>query len=132
MKTSLLRIFSLVALFLISSVAAFAADPKIEFSEKSHDFGNIREEKGAVSYEFEFVNTGDAPLMIIDAKASCGCTRPSYPTEPIKPGKSGKIKVTYLPAGRPGEFNKNVKVRTNDKDNKRVTLRISGVVIPRE
>lgn len=132
MKTAYLRLFSILAAIMVASVAAFAASPKIVFSDKAHDFGNIREENGAVSYDFVFVNNGDAPLMIIDAKASCGCTRPAYPTEPIRPGQSGKIKVTYLPAGRPGEFNKTVKVRTNDSENKRVTLRISGVVIPRE
>ena len=66
----------------------------------------------------------------MDATASCGCTRPEYPTKPIKPGKKGKVKVTYNPAGRPGEFRKTIKVRTNGKP-KKITLSIDGCVIPK-
>ena len=73
---------------------------------------------------------GDTPLVIISANATCGCTRPKYPTDPVKPGGKGVIKVTYLPKGRPGEFEKTVKVRTNSKKNKKVVLKISGVVVP--
>lgn len=102
----------------------------IEFAVKSHDFGNIPEKGGAVKCEFEFTNTGDAPLAIISAAASCGCTRPSFPKEPVKPGKKGVVKVTFLPDGRPGEFNKDIKLRTNAKGQKKVTLKITGVVIP--
>lgn len=103
----------------------------IEFAEKSFDFGTIREADGSVSHTFEFTNTGSEPLIIIDASASCGCTRPEFPKEPIKPGGKGKIKVIYNPAGRPGEFNRKVKIRTNAKGGKRVTLKITGTVIPR-
>lgn len=110
---------------------AAMAQSAIDFKgPKSHDFGTINENGGSVSHEFEFVNTGDKPLVIISATASCGCTRPKYPQEPIKPGKSAKIKVTYLPKGRPGEFDKAVKVRTNDPKNKKITLKIKGVVVP--
>lgn len=104
---------------------------RIEFAEKSFDFGTIREADGSVSHTFEFTNTGSEPLIIIDASASCGCTRPEFPKEPIKPGGKGKIKVIYNPAGRPGEFNRKVKIRTNAKGGKRVTLKITGTVIPR-
>ncbi|MBQ9077492.1 MAG: DUF1573 domain-containing protein [Muribaculaceae bacterium] len=116
------------------SVQAFCADdkgPLMHFVEKSYDFGTIKEENGPVSHEFEFKNTGDSPLVIISASASCGCTRPEYPIEPIRPGKSGKIKVTYNPAGRPGEFDRSIKLRTNVKG-KRFVLKISGVTIPKE
>lgn len=106
------------------------APASIVFAEKKHDFGNIREDGGPVSYEFVFTNEGETPLVIISANASCGCTMPHYPKAPISPGKSGKIRVTYLPKGRPGEFDKSVKVRTNDPKNKKLTLRISGVVVP--
>ena len=100
------------------------------FVEKSHDFGNIKEDGGPVSYEFVFTNEGESPLAIVSATASCGCTMPRYPKAPIAPGKSEKIRVTYLPKGRPGEFNKSVRVRTNDPKNKKITLHISGVVVP--
>ena len=132
MKKSLFAL--LLCMLPLLAVAAPKSDakgtPAISFSTKSHDFGTIRENAGPVSHEFTFTNTGSAPLIIISATASCGCTRPSYPTEPIRPGKSAKIKVTYLPKGRPGEFAKNVKIRTNAPSAKKVTLKISGTVIP--
>ncbi|MBQ9219235.1 MAG: DUF1573 domain-containing protein [Muribaculaceae bacterium] len=99
------------------------------FTSRVHDFGVIKEEGGPVTTEFEFTNTGKRPLLIIDATASCGCTRPEYPTKPIKPGKKGRIKVTYSPLGRPGAFRKSVKVRTNG-DPKTATLTIEGTVTP--
>lgn len=104
--------------------------PQIVFAEKSYNFGIVPEKGGPITHYFEFTNTGDAPLVIISATASCGCTRPSYPTEPIAPGKKGKIKVTYLPEGRPGEFDKVIKVRTNAKDTKKISLTIRGTVKP--
>lgn len=106
------------------------AESLITFTEKNHDFGNIKENGGPVTATFSFVNDGDTPLVIISANATCGCTRPKYPTDPVKPGGKGVIKVTYLPKGRPGEFEKTVKVRTNSKKNKKVVLKITGVVIP--
>ena len=106
------------------------APASVVFVEKKHDFGNIKENGGPVSYEFVFTNEGESPLVIISATASCGCTMPRYPKAPIAAGKNEKIRVTYLPKGRPGEFSKSVKVRTNDPKNKKVTLHISGVVVP--
>lgn len=127
------RIISLFTLTLISLMAfpSLAADkgPVMTFVEKAHDFGTIKEAGGPVSHTFEFTNTGNEPLVIINVNASCGCTRPEYSKEPIKPGKKGKIKVTYNPAGRPGEFSKDVKIRTNG--NKRPILKITGTVIPK-
>ena len=124
----------LIAFFAICMVAfsGMADDKQAEatFEVKSHDFGTIKEEKGPVSCTFEFTNTGDKPLLIIDATASCGCTRPEYPSKPIKPGKKGKIKVTYSPIGRLGAFKKTVKIKTNGRERTTV-LRIEGTVIPK-
>jgi hypothetical protein len=125
----------LIALFAVCLVAfsGMADDKQAEatFEVKSHDFGTIKEEKGPVSCTFEFINSGEKPLIIIDATASCGCTRPEYPTKPIKPGKKGKIKVTYSPIGRPGAFKKTVKIKTNGRE-RSTTLRIEGTVIPKK
>lgn len=107
-----------------------SGEPGIRFATTAHNFGIVKEKGGPVSYSFEFTNTGTKPLVIISATASCGCTRPQYPTEPIAPGKKGKIKVTYLPEGRPGEFTRIVKVRTNIKDAKKLNLTIKGTVQP--
>ncbi|MGM9804603.1 MAG: DUF1573 domain-containing protein [Muribaculaceae bacterium] len=100
-----------------------------QFEKVDHDFGFIQEKKGSVSYSFEFENIGDEPLIIVSAAASCGCTRPEFPTKPIKPGKKGKIKVTYNPVGRPGPFRKEIKVKTNGK-RRTYILHIEGSVIP--
>ena len=125
----------IIALFAVClvTIGAVADDSfaRATFEVKSHDFGTIKEAKGPVSCIFEFTNTGDKPLLIIDATASCGCTRPEYPTKPIKPGKKGKIKVTYSPIGRPGAFKKTVKIKTNGKE-RTTTLRIEGTVIPKK
>lgn len=131
------HIICLLCALLLGASAMMAAGKKddkkasdIEFTTKTHDFGTIKEADGKAICEFEFRNTGNAPLVIISATASCGCTRPQYPTTPIKPGHKGKIKVSYNPANRPGEFNKGITVRTNAPSLKKVTLRISGTVIP--
>lgn len=119
-------------MFMVAVLPMFADDkkPSVRFEETSHDFGTIAEEGGPVSCVFPFVNEGDAPLVIISATAQCGCTKPSFPQKPVAPGKKGEIKVTYNPQGRPGEFIKEVKVKTNDKKNRTIKLKISGVVLP--
>lgn len=124
------RILLSLSLLVCCAAVSFAESMITFTGQKKHDFGTVKEEGGPVTTEFVFTNTGDTPLVIISANASCGCTHPKYPTDPIKPGGKGVIKVTYLPKGRPGEFNKSIKVRTNAKNAKKVTLRISGVVIP--
>lgn len=130
LKTSLLIISILLGTFLLNAAKPDEGNASISFAETSHDFGTIRENGGLVSHTFEFTNTGDAPLLILNASASCGCTRPEYPRKPVKPGKKDKITVTYNPKGRPGEFTKNVTVRSNAKGKKKVTLKIKGNVIP--
>ena len=89
------------------------AQAKIEFEEVVHDFGTFSEEETFVNHAFKFKNTGNTPLVIIKAKATCGCTVPSYPKAPIAPGESGVIDVKYSAIGRPGTFNKSVKITTN-------------------
>lgn len=115
---------------LVASLAVTAADnAQATFKTRFHDFGVIKEDGGPVSCTFEFTNTGNKPLIIVEATASCGCTRPEYTTKPIKPGKKGKIKVTYSPLGRPGAFRKTVKVKTNGSE-PRTTLIIEGTANP--
>lgn len=121
-----------LTIMLVAAIAGFAEDKYAQatFTEKRHDFGQIQEMKGPVTHTFEFTNTGNKPLIIVEAVASCGCTRPEYPTKPIKPGKKGKIKVTYNPIGRPGGFSKSVRVKTNGREHFS-TLIIEGVTIPK-
>ena len=113
---------------------ANAAKPKekgeIKFTETTYDFGMIKENGGPVSHEFTFTNNGQGNLLILDAHAECGCTTPQFPEAPIAPGKTGKIKVTYNPLGRPGGFTKVVTVKTNGTPSK-INLKIRGTVIPK-
>ena len=122
--------FIIFAIAALLCQLAMMAQPQAEFKETSHDFGTIKESKGPVKYTFEFKNTGDKPLVIIDAVASCGCTKPSFPAKPIKPGKKGKIEVTFSPVGRAGTFRKTIKVKTNSPD-KVSSLIITGTIIPK-
>lgn len=100
-------------------------------AEAVYDFGIINEKGGPVTHEFEISNVGDGNLVIIDATAECGCTRPDYPKNPIAPGKKSKIKVTYNPIGRPGAFEKTVTVKTNGKP-KKLSIKIRGNVVPQQ
>jgi hypothetical protein len=87
--------------------------PKMEFAEKSHDFGTITE-GDIVTKVFKFKNTGEAPLIISNATSSCGCTVPSYPKdEPIAPGEEGEIEVKYNSRGKKNQDNKVVRLTAN-------------------
>lgn len=90
--------------------------PRAVFAKEVHDFGKVDESAGTVSTEFSFKNVGKAPLLLQRVQASCGCTTPEYTNEPILPGKTGTIKVTYSTVGRIGVFNKEVTVFTNVPD----------------
>lgn len=120
-------VFSL--LFLSSSFAMVAQT--ISFSSTKHDFGTIRQEDGDVTAYFDFKNEGTAPLVITNVRTSCGCTRPTWPKEPIEPGQSGTISATYRASTRPYYFQKTITVYSNDPDNQTVTLTITGNVTPK-
>ncbi|NJM80023.1 MAG: DUF1573 domain-containing protein [Flavobacterium sp.] len=86
--------------------------PKIEFNKVEHDFGTIKD-GDKVETEFMVKNIGDSDLIIVDAQGSCGCTVPNPPKEPIKPGKSAPIKVTFDSTGKVGQQSKTVTLTTN-------------------
>lgn len=98
-----------------TEVAAAPADgkyPVMAFAKETHDFGNLKGGANA-DYSFTFKNTGEADLIITKAQGSCGCTVPEYPKEPIKPGESGKIKVSYSSGSQKGNQQKTVTLFTN-------------------
>ena len=108
--------------------AAQKSQAEMTFETDMHDFGTI-EYAGNGTYEFKFVNTGKEPLIISDAKGSCGCTVPTYPKNtPIKPGASEVIKVTY-DTKRAGNFTKTVTIHSNATSGDKV-LTIKGHVEP--
>ena len=99
--------------------------PEIAFESEIHDYGTIKQgaEGGC---EFKFKNTGKEPLIISNARGSCGCTVPTWPKEPIMKGQTGIIKVHY-DTKRVGAFTKTVTLNSNAKTDTRV-LTIKGVV----
>lgn len=100
---------------------------EIKFETLNHDFGTFSVNDPVVKCVFKFTNVGDAPLIIHQAIASCGCTIPTYTKDPIKPGESGQIEVTYNGKGKfPGRFTKNITVRSNAKETGVVRLTITG------
>lgn len=99
--------------------------PEITFVETSHDFGTIQKGDDC-TYEFKFKNTGKEPLILSNCQASCGCTAPQCPKEPIAPGGTSSVKVKY-DSNRTGIFNKTVTITSNAK-NSPVTLTIKGNV----
>ncbi len=109
---------------------AVQAGAKIEFSKETHDYGNIKYD-GEPYCTFEFKNTGDQPLIISNAKGSCGCTVPEWPKEPIAPGAKGSIRVKY-DTKRPGPINKSVTINSNavNVEGGISVLRIKGEVGP--
>lgn len=125
-KVGFILLFSLIMTGL-----AFAQKPAMEFQKTEHNFGTIKEEVGAVTTQFTFKNTGDAPIIIQRVSSSCGCTTPSYTRQPILPGKEGTISAQYSTVRRPGTFNKTIRVYTNIPDTVYV-LTIKGNVTPKK
>lgn len=112
-----------------ASMMALSASAEVKWLQPEHDFGAFSEDLGAVDAVFKFVNEGNEPVKVLDARATCGCTRPEYPREAIAPGDTASIKVTYLAQGRPGRFSKNVYIRTSDAPSQQRTLVVKGTVI---
>jgi hypothetical protein len=105
--------------------------PKFSFiGGETYDFGKLTDQKDA-EHIFQFKNVGKTPLIITSASASCGCTVPEFPKEPIMPGKTGELKVTYHTAGKSGPFQKTVFIMSNaNTDRERYEIYIKGDVKP--
>ncbi len=98
----------------------------INFNKKEHDFGTLLQGE-VVSYTFHFTNAGNIPLIISEVGSSCGCTVGDYPRQPIAPGESGDVKVTYNSKGHHGFQSRFLTVMSNTNPAK-TTLRIKGMV----
>ncbi len=104
---------------------------KIEFKDKDNtvDYGTISKDTDNGVRKFVFTNTGNAPLVITNAKSTCGCTVPSFPREPIAPGKTSEIEVKYNM--NPGPIRKTITLETNasNYEGGLVALKIKGEVV---
>ncbi len=100
----------------------------IKFDELSYAWGSVNE-GDKMKHTFKFKNTGTNDLIISDAHGSCGCTVPEWPKEPIKPGKTGEIKVIFDSKGKPGDQQKTVTLTANT-DPANTVLTIKGAVKP--
>ncbi len=104
--------------------------PAIEFKEMQMAFDTITE-GDVFDHKFVFTNTGNAPLEIKSAKATCGCTQPSFPFIPIEPNEQGHISVRYNSVGKDGHQKPEVSVLTNI-NNKEIILYLEGFVVQKE
>ena len=86
--------------------------PILEFLEKEFDFGTITD-GDIVEHTYKLVNAGKSDLLIIDAKATCGCTVPDWTKTPIKPGEKGQIKIVFNSSGKTGKQQKYINLVTN-------------------
>jgi hypothetical protein len=132
-------ILSFVAI-LFSSAVLFAQETKkldnignenpnqagFKFQEEEFNFNTIKQGE-SVNHDFSFTNTGKEPLVISNAQGSCGCTVPTWPKEPIAPGATAVIKVTFNSAGKMGTQDKTVTLTSNAKQNPMV-LHLKGNV----
>ena len=118
-------LFSTLGLFAQAAVGE-KGGAQIEFAKEEHDFGNMKQ-YGDASTAFKFTNTGTEPLIISNAKGSCGCTVPQWPKEPIAPGESSEIKVKY-DSKRVGPINKSVTITSNAANEPTKVIRIKGKI----
>lgn len=123
--------YILITIVLMNAVVFAQKGPKIEFKDKDNtiDYGTVNKDEDSGLRSFEFTNTGDEPLIITNVQSTCGCTVPSKPTEPIAPGKTGKIDVKYNM--HTGPIRKTITVESNavNVEEGRVAIKIKGEVI---
>ncbi len=101
--------------------------PVLAFDSDSFNFGTIKVGE-IVEHEFTLVNTGEAPLIISNVHASCGCTTPDYSKTPIAPGEKGMVKVRFDSNGQMGNQHKIVTVTSNAME-KNMLLHVRGEVV---
>jgi Protein of unknown function (DUF1573) len=102
----------------------------VQWLDSAQNFGKVTDGEKVV-ITFHFKNTGTKPLIISNVQASCGCTVPSKPEEPIAPGAEGKITAEFNSEGRVGKASKNITVTANTKESITV-LMFEGEVLPKK
>jgi hypothetical protein len=131
MKFFGLLLFSFLTLNAVAQPSAINLSPsaRFEFLKTIYDFGDVVEGK-VVDYSFKFTNAGTEPILISNVVTSCGCTITKFSREPIAPGKSSEITVTFKTAGRIGKQSKNIIVLSN-AINPQEKIMLTGNVLPK-
>jgi hypothetical protein len=117
-----------ILLLLMAACMSLTAMAQIEWLAKEYDFGSFKEAAGSVTGSVGFINRGSKATYIKTVRPSCGCTGAKFTTDMIEPGDTAVVSFTYNPAGRPGKFDKTVKVFIGD-DAEMTVIRIKGTVI---
>ncbi len=134
-----MRTVNRTIVFFVVALVAFVAAARtpgsrvgVVFDRTQADFGNVYDNSGDVTVRYVMKNTGSGAVAILSARASCGCTEPSYPRKPVMPGDSAVVCVTFRTAGQSGEIDKEVTLRLRSAGGKseKVQLVLRGVVIP--
>lgn len=111
-----------ILLFLLILMSPGIASAQIEWLQKNYDFGLMKEEAGPVKGLVSFINRGNTPVSITGARPSCGCTSVSYSEEPVAPGETAVISFTYDPTGRPGKFDKSIRIYIGDNESYKIGI----------
>ncbi|HXA01379.1 MAG TPA: DUF1573 domain-containing protein, partial [Cytophagaceae bacterium] len=99
--------------------------PIVTFTEIAHDFGDIIQ-GDSVMHVFHFKNSGTSPLIISEVITTCGCTAPKFTKEPVMPGKTGEIFITFRSAGKQGLQNKIITILSNSTNTPvRLSIRVN-------
>lgn len=132
------KLFSLFTLLSFAATISFAQvqkapeaveaaeGPNMELTSTTVDFGTIEQDSDPFR-TISFTNTGNEPLIIKNAKGSCGCTVPTYEKAPILPGETSEIKIRYA-TNRLGKINKTVTLYTNEGADVKRVLKVVGMV----
>jgi hypothetical protein len=103
--------------------------PSFKFEAEEFDFKKLEQGK-SVSHDFKFKNVGKEPLLITDATATCGCTKPTFAKDPVKPGGTGVISVTFNSTGKMGAQDKQITITSNAKEGVKI-IHLKGDVEPK-
>lgn len=115
-----------------NTTTANAANAAVmKFEKEVYDFGKIKQ-GDKVTTDFKFTNTGKMPLIITDAVATCGCTKPEWPKTPVKPGESGMVHVTFNSAFKTGLQDKMITVTANTNPAQNRVHLIGEVTLPKK
>lgn len=122
-------LFAVCCCLIVFPVLSQEQTGSLYFTETIYDFGTLSEDDAPPTHIFTFTNQGNLPVLIREVRSSCLCTAPQFLRQPVLPGQTGEIKITFKPKGHPGKFDKRIVVVTAERP-AGLNLRIKGRVLP--